>query len=196
MNKSIEVTAPTALRSDIIAAAVHLFSQNGYRGTTINEILEQAKTSKGGLYHHFESKEQILVAIHDDFIDYELSAGKAILAASGTADERLLGLIQTHMSSIVTHQQHMAVFLREERELSADTALPIRAKRRRYQLMVEEAIRSCVNDATFRSDIDVPLQARLLVGMMNSTVQWYRPGIDMEAIVASIVDSQVRGLRA
>lgn len=184
------------LPGEIIAAAVALFSEKGYRGTSVKDILLSTNSSKGGLYHHFESKEQILVAIHDAFIDYELSTAEATLAADAAPEERLRRLLVAHMESIAAHHQHMSVFIQEERELSPAAAERIRVKRRRYQDMIDDSIQSCVDAGVFREDIHVRLQGRLLVGMMNSVVRWYRPETsDMAEIIQAILRTEVDGLR-
>ncbi len=48
-----------SLRESIIHEAQKLFSLNGYLYTGVNEIIEAAKTSKGGFYNHFSSKEDL-----------------------------------------------------------------------------------------------------------------------------------------
>ena len=50
-------------REQIIAAAEKLFYQQGYEATSVQDILDQLGLSKGGFYHHFESKLQVLEAI-------------------------------------------------------------------------------------------------------------------------------------
>lgn len=57
------VKHPGARRGELIDAAQSLFFERGYENTTINAIMERAGVSKGGLYHHFASKEDILEAL-------------------------------------------------------------------------------------------------------------------------------------
>ncbi len=54
-----------ARRNEIIACAEKLFYQKGYDSTSIQDILDALHLSKGGFYHHFESKLQLLMAISD-----------------------------------------------------------------------------------------------------------------------------------
>ncbi len=60
------------LKNKIIHSAYGLFAAKGYEKATIGEIIEQAECSKGGFYHHFKSKEDILEVIIENYID-ELS---------------------------------------------------------------------------------------------------------------------------
>jgi AcrR family transcriptional regulator len=54
---------------DIITAAVILFLKDGYEGTSMNAIADMAGISKGGLYHHFRNKEQVLIAANNRFME-------------------------------------------------------------------------------------------------------------------------------
>ena len=54
----------------IIEAALKLFAKNGYDDTTIEGIIQETNLSKGGVYHHFKSKEYIVESITDLYIEY------------------------------------------------------------------------------------------------------------------------------
>jgi AcrR family transcriptional regulator len=56
-------------RSAIISAALELFAKKGFSATTTDEIAKKAKVSKGLIFSHFPTKENILLAILDDEID-------------------------------------------------------------------------------------------------------------------------------
>ncbi|KUO51874.1 MAG: hypothetical protein APF76_16160 [Desulfitibacter sp. BRH_c19] len=57
------------LKGRIINSAYELFSTKGYEKTTIEAIIKKAQCAKGGFYHHFKSKEQILEVIVSNYID-------------------------------------------------------------------------------------------------------------------------------
>lgn len=54
-------------RRQVLDAALQLFSTQGYRGTNVREIADQAGVSTGNVYHHFEDKETIFRALLDEF---------------------------------------------------------------------------------------------------------------------------------
>ena len=56
------------LRDKILHSAYNLLAEKGYEKTTIADIIKEAKCSKGGFYHHFKSKEEIVEAITMDYI--------------------------------------------------------------------------------------------------------------------------------
>lgn len=55
-------------RQIIIDKSLQLFSVKGYHSTSINNILEATKLTKGGLYGHFDSKEAIWYAIYEEAV--------------------------------------------------------------------------------------------------------------------------------
>ena len=52
-------------RQEILRTAARLFQQRGYDATSMNDVAAALKLSKGGLYHHFQSKDEILFEIMD-----------------------------------------------------------------------------------------------------------------------------------
>ena len=50
-------------RQEILRTAARLFQQRGYDATSMNDVAAALKLSKGGLYHHFQSKDEILYEI-------------------------------------------------------------------------------------------------------------------------------------
>lgn len=55
-------------RRSVLDAALHLFSRQGYRGTTMRDIAERAKVSTGNVYHHFPDKEAIFRELIDEYV--------------------------------------------------------------------------------------------------------------------------------
>lgn len=61
---------PEQTQESIIDTSIKLFMEKGYEQTTIQDILNELKLSKGGLYHHFKSKEEILEAVKQKRAQY------------------------------------------------------------------------------------------------------------------------------
>ncbi len=49
--------------TQIMAAAIHLFSNSGYEAASVADICARAEISKGAFYHHFPSKQTLFLAI-------------------------------------------------------------------------------------------------------------------------------------
>lgn len=67
----MEINEKSSVRERIIDAAWKLFLEQGYKQTTVNQIIETSQTSRGSFYHHFHGKEEVLFCIAYYFdIDY------------------------------------------------------------------------------------------------------------------------------
>ena len=67
--KSANKRPPTAIKKKIIKVAAKKFAKNGYAKTSINDIITSAKVSKGVLFHHFHSKEELFFVVLSQGID-------------------------------------------------------------------------------------------------------------------------------
>src|SRR6266567_5596761 len=94
-------------RQEILRTAARLFQQRGYDATSMNDVAAALKLSKGGLYHHFQSKDEILFHImsHAMEITQErvINVVRRIEGASiqGT-EERLRTLIRLHIQVVLS----------------------------------------------------------------------------------------------
>ncbi len=74
-------------RDTILRVAGELFARKGYRETTVTEIAEAAGATKGALFHHFASKEELFIEIWRKLqLDMDADARAAALAALDPAD--------------------------------------------------------------------------------------------------------------
>lgn len=73
------------LREKIIHTAYKLFAQKGFEKTTVNDIIHEAGASKGGFYHHFESKDAVMEAITLNLTDEVISRYHEIRDANPTS---------------------------------------------------------------------------------------------------------------
>ena len=54
-------------RQRILNAAIHIFASKGYHDTRVDEIVSASQTSKGAVYFHFPSKQEIFLGLVDEF---------------------------------------------------------------------------------------------------------------------------------
>mgnify|MGYP000692700850 CR=1 FL=1 len=57
------------LKDKIIKAGLHIFSKYGYEKATVAMIVKKANSSKGGFYHHFKSKSDVLNEITNQYMN-------------------------------------------------------------------------------------------------------------------------------
>src|SRR5919206_3075902 len=88
-------------RQEILRTSARLFRERGYDATSMNDISAALKLSKGGLYHHFRSKDEILFHIMNHAM--EITEERVLTPIRNIADpeERLRALIRLHIELVL-----------------------------------------------------------------------------------------------
>jgi AcrR family transcriptional regulator len=98
-------------RSVILDAALKLFSHRGYGATSVRDIAEKARVSKGNVYHHFPDKETIFRALLDDYFrtmsSPDFPFNQAL--ATGTFPENLEQLGLTVRDTVKDYREYVAL---------------------------------------------------------------------------------------
>lgn len=81
-------------KQQILSAAMTVFADKGFEGATMDDIVAEAGLSKGGLYWHFKSKDDIITAILKAFFDDEMVTLKSAINEEGSAETRLRELAE------------------------------------------------------------------------------------------------------
>lgn len=166
---------PVQTRKAIIKAALKLFKRNGYYATAVKDIADEAGVTKGAFYHHFETKEDVLLLIHQDYLDYQLQAIRSVLASGGTAKDRLAGVISCILEALGKYHENVAIFFQERRFLSGPKFDDVRLKRAEMEDSFRALIEEGVANGEFRKDLDIPVTCLALIGMCAWSYQWYSP---------------------
>jgi AcrR family transcriptional regulator len=162
----------------------------------MEEIAAAVGIRKPSLYHYFSSKEEILGLIHDAFIDVLIQREMGRLNSALRPSEHLLEIISDMFEVIGTQRASVRVFFEHYRELPRQHKARIREKRRNYQSMVEDVIRSGMSSGEFRR-LDPTLTTLALFGMVNWGYQWLHDGdLNPREIARLFWDILVRGLAA
>jgi AcrR family transcriptional regulator len=195
--QSATTTKRDARRADLIRRAAELFDTDGYHLTSMGEIAEAVGVSKPTLYHYVASKDEILLEIHEQFIDPLIERQERRRQTALGAEQLILELIGDILEVIDAYRGHVRVFFEHHRELPPEPRAAIMAKRERYQELVEDVIRGGIDEGVFRP-VDVELAALALFGMCNWAYQWYRPDGPMRSREIAYVfwDLLVHGLAA
>ena len=173
-------------RQEILRTAARLFQQQGYDATSMNDVAAALKLSKGGLYHHFESKDEILFHImshamqitEDRVINVVRRLDTARADASGVdiTEERLRTLIRLHIEVVLSPEdREITVMLHENHPLPPVLRRKINARKKDYVHFVENLIADVQRKRSSRSTVTPRAAAFALVGMINWIYQWYKP---------------------
>lgn len=162
------------LKDKIIATAIEMFETYGYHGVTVNQIVEKSGTSKGGFYHHFKSKDELLYMIHDYFITYVLEKADEAIQTYTTPTERLQAIIQSWVKVFDLYKPHLSVFYQESKYLKPEYDEIIQKKRDEYRDIIFNILEEGVKAGEFRPNISVKITGMAIIGMVNWMYKWYK----------------------
>ena len=181
-------------RQEILRTAARLFQQRGYDATSMNDVAAALKLSKGGLYHHFQSKDEILFEIMKHAM--EITEERVLAPVRGIVhpDDRLRALIRLHVELVLSpRDREITVMLHENHPLPAALRKRINHRKKEYVHFVESLIadvqKNAQKDAQREADRTRPAKGAVspraaafaLLGMINWIYQWYKPEGELQA---------------
>jgi AcrR family transcriptional regulator len=164
-------------RHEILRAAAKLFREHGYDAASMNDLAAALQLSKGALYHHFQSKDEILFHIMNDALQITEDQVKKPVLALRDPEERLRTCIRLHIEVVLhARDREITVMLHENQPLSPELRKRINARKKDYVQFVEALIADVQRVHGSRPKVDPKVAAFALLGMINWIYQWHRPG--------------------
>jgi len=183
-------------RQEILRAAARLFQQQGYDATSMNDVAAALKLSKGGLYHHFQSKDEILYNIMSHAMDITEERVINVVRRIEGAEERLRTLIRLHIEVVLSEEdREITVMLHENHPLPPALRRKINGRKKDYVHFVENLVADVQRQRNSTSQVTPRAAAFALVGMINWIYQWYKPdgSLTGDALVRQYTDIFFRG---
>jgi AcrR family transcriptional regulator len=160
--------------ASLLDVAVQVFTERGYDGTSMGDLAQASGLSKSSLYHHFDSKEQLLRAALDRAVEPLFAVVEEPAAGTGRAIDRLEHVVRREVQVLVEQLPSVTLLLRVHGNTPTERwALD---RRREFDRIVARLVSRAADEGDVRTDVDPGLVTRLLFGMINSLVEWYRPG--------------------
>lgn len=181
-------------RDHVLRTAVALFNEQGYEATSIADLAERLGVTKAALYHHIDSKEQILEGALEEALGGLEAALDAALERP-TAADRLTAVIRGAVHVLTARQPQVTLLLRLRGNSPIETAALER--QRAFDHRVTELMRQAQDESLVRVDLDAGTATRLVFGMINSLVEWYHPDgrIDPTLLADEVLAVAMDGLR-
>lgn len=159
----------------VLRIAIDLFNRQGYDGTSMGDLAAELGVTKSAIYHHVPSKEHLLSQALDEALEGLESAITVAEAMTGaSAYERLRSVVRQSVEVLVAHQPAVTLLLRVRG--NSEVELAALARRRHVDARLAALVQAAVAEGSLRADLPPELVSRLLFGMVNSLVEWHRPG--------------------
>ena len=180
--------------SNIAKAAAKLFNEKGYLETSMDDISAAVKLSKGGIYHYFSSKNEILYFISTHFMGLLLKDLKQELEKIEDNFEKIQFIISRHIGFYTKYISEAKTTIHEGHLLPPEYFKIIAEQERQYHQIVSIVLSDFFEGNLSRDQLKV--LTFILFGTCNGIYFWYDPKGSMapEELSEIISDILCRGL--
>jgi len=157
--------------------AARLFASKGYAETSMEDIASELGMLKGSLYYYVKSKHDLVGMVLGDAI-VELGSGLTkVVESNSSYTDKLKRAFYFHIKYFHAHYPRTLLFL-EHRYHDLPEAQKKRVKKARdeYEGLWRRLVLEGIERGEFRSDLDVTIVVRALLGMCNWMTKWYKAG--------------------
>ncbi len=178
--------------------AAALFNQKGYLETSMDDISIVAQLSKGGIYHYFSSKHEILYFISTDFMDLLLKDLEQKLRKIDGNLLKIKFIISRHIDAYTKYTSEAKTTLHEAHLLPPQYFKIYSGKERKYYRIVADVLSEVIGKPIPKSQLRVITFT--LFGMCNWIYHWYKPKgyvspSELSEIISNIFSKGIIGYR-
>jgi AcrR family transcriptional regulator len=187
---------PTDVRTrEILDVAARLFAERGYAETTMRNICAAVGLTPGSLYYHVESKEAVLVHIVTDTGGTFVGDMRRLCDQDEPVVDCAYAIARRWMYEVHHFRDQWRVLVREQWRIRGPQYREVIDLRRETEVLLEGLLARGVREGSIRPH-DVRLTSMAIAGLMNSTLQWYKPGarLDPDAIADHYMTLVLRGI--
>jgi len=161
----------TEKRERILEGALRAFAKKGFYNTKVSEIATEAGVADGTIYLYFKNKDDLLISLFEDRMEFLIDRLQAELDAVGDdVVERLRCVVEMHFQ-LAIEERELAEFITVELRQSAKFVKEYgNPKFHDYLQILENLIARGQNEGVIRNDIDRRLTARALFGALDEVL--------------------------
>ena len=164
----------------ILDAAARLFAGKGYGATSMRDISGAVGMLPGSLYYHFASKDELLVEVYAEGVRRIKAALAPALAQPGDPWQRLENVCAAHLVGLLEDSDYGQVVIRVRPDDAPEAASRLVALRDEY----EQAFSRAIQDLPLPPRTDRRALRLMLLGALNWSQTWYRPGRESPQVLA------------
>jgi AcrR family transcriptional regulator len=183
----------------VLAQAATMIADRGFEGVSMRDVSREAGASLAGLYHYFESKEDLLYQIQYRTFASLLHDQEERAAQPGTPEARFRRLLIGHLTFFASHPAELKVCTYELESLRDEMYHTTEALRRRYFRLMASVVAELLDGAPHDGSLTRRSRhATLFVfGMLNWIFMWYDPARHgpVEQVGEEMLDLVLNGLR-
>jgi len=180
----------------ILEHSLKLFSQGGYKETSLQDVADKLGLTRPAFYYYFKSKDELLWRLIGTLGDDLLERARPIAASSAKPAGKLRELMRAHVRTMLTNAEAFTIYFAERHVVGRARDRRLRRSERAYMNLVANTIAEGQEQGQFREGEPRTL-ALLALGLANSTLRWYRPrgALDVDQVADLVAALATDGLR-
>jgi AcrR family transcriptional regulator len=139
----------------------------------MEDLSRKLGITKSAIYHHVDSKQDLLRLATGRALDALFTEVDRLAQVEGRAIDRLEHLVRGSVLVLASNLPLVTLLLRVRGNTKVEREAL--ARRREFDRLVAGLVAEAAAEGDLRSDIDPAVTARLLFGLVNSLIEWYRP---------------------
>lgn len=163
-------------RNRILEAALERFANQGYHQTKVADIVESSRTSKGAVYFHFPSKEDIFLGLVDEFARLLEDRVQTVFAEGDSGIQRVHATLDLVMETFTRYRRLSKIFLVQAAGLGQNFEIKRLEIHRRFIALIREQLQEALREGSIQ-DVDPEITAYVWMGAINEVViSWIHDG--------------------
>ena len=161
----------------ILDSAAALFAKVGYPGAKMQDIAKACGASKSMLYHYYPTKDDLMFAMLEEHLQKVIAGIEEVAALSGTNKDRFIAFVQVYAQKSAQSRRRHVTAMNDVKFLPKAMQAPLLALQRQITEQVTTMLRGL--NPGLPENVYKPY-TMLLVGMLNWTDYWFKPGGEMK----------------
>lgn len=163
-----------SMREYILDAAVQLFAEYGYHAAPLRDIARMAGIQAASIYHHYPSKQALLVEIMEKHMQRLNDSTERIIREYTDPLQQLHEVIANHIRMHTTYKAEFFIIDTEIRSLEGESRPSILSLRHTYEALLQGILQAGMERGRFRH-CDVKVTSYAIIAMCTQVAAWFHP---------------------
>ena len=163
-----------SMRASILDAAVQLFAEYGYHASPLRDIASIAGIQAASIYHHYPSKQALLVEIMETYMQLLNNSTERIIHEYTDPLQQLHEVIANHIRMHTTYKAEFFILDTEIRSLEGESRPFILSLRHKYEALLQDILHTGMEQGLFHP-CDVKVTSYAVIAMCTQVASWFRP---------------------
>src|ERR1700730_17619089 len=173
----------------LLGAAATKFAEQGYHANTIRDLAAATMMTPGAIYFHVPNKQALLLAVYEEGVQRIVDRVDRAVAGGETGWSRLAAAVEAHPEAILD----VGAFSRVVIRILPDDVPEVSADLTRLRDRYEDRFRALFGEVKLPEGMAPGLARLFLLGSLNWTPVWHRPG---RTAISEIARQMLAPLRA